>query len=80
MGSEASVRFTVVDWDYSQQYPNDGGENKIEAGIETKSEAQTEYRTESTDDDHAAMEPVFHYDVAASGSLTASVYVSRHLS
>ena len=67
----------MVDWDYSRQYPNDGGESNIEAGIETKSEAEAVYQSQSTDDDHAVMEFVFHYDVDASGSLTASVYVSQ---
>ena len=75
--SEASVRFNVIDWDYSQQYPNKGGESRIEAGIEEKSKAEAVYRSESIEGDHTPMEPVFHYDVAASGRLTASVYASH---
>jgi len=73
---EASVRFTAVDWDYSQQYPNTGGENRAEAGIETKKAASPPtFRTEGTDDTGNPREPVFYYDVAASGYLEASMYV-----
>lgn len=68
--SDAQISVKLADWDYTQQYPNNGG--SVQSGL-TADHGVDESTAIGQPDDDSATSPLWSFDVEANGALTISM-------
>ena len=68
---DASVKFDVVEWDYTQRYPIEGGGDTVEEATIVDNEGESPKAGAANSD--SGGKPEFHADVTANGAITVAM-------